>query len=86
MNTDNDSYRLFCNFDDHKMENVTPQEKKNLATKLREFQINGLESYGKYLATELERSQSDLKQHYRKYIENEIERNNKKMEEVRAKL
>ncbi|MGB0850809.1 MAG: hypothetical protein ACPGTP_06150 [Bacteroidia bacterium] len=68
------------------MENVTPQEKKNLATKLREFQLNGLESYGRYLATELDRSQTDLKKHYRKYIENEIERNNKKMEEVRGKL
>ena len=68
------------------MEEVSSTEKKNLAQKLREFQLGGLKSYGKYLDKELANAQTDIKRSYRKYIENEIIRNAKKMEEVQAKI
>ena len=61
------------------MEEVSPQEKSKLAQKFREFQLMGLESYGKYLDKELKNAQTDIKRRYREYIENEIERNKKKI-------
>ena len=65
------------------MEEVTEQEKKTVAQKLKDFQLQGLKSYGKYLAEQLEyASKSDIRKAYKKYIENQIEMNNEKVKKL----
>jgi hypothetical protein len=68
------------------MENITPEEKKNLSQKLREFQLAGLKSYGKYLDEQIRISQTEIRKSYLAYIEKEVARNNEKIKEVEGKV
>ncbi len=68
------------------MDNVTPEEKKGLSQKFREFQLSGLKSYGKYLEEQVRISQTNIRKSYLAYIEKEIIRNNEKIIEVESKV
>lgn len=69
------------------MTDIHKEEKKTLKNKLREYEIQGLVSYGKYLNDQFESSsKSNLKTAYKKYIEKQIVRNNEKIERLEAKL
>jgi hypothetical protein len=68
------------------MDSITPEEKKNLSQKFREFQLSGLKSYGKYLDEQLAISQTEIRKSYKAYIENEIVRNSEKIQEVERKV
>ncbi|MDG1477828.1 MAG: hypothetical protein P8Q14_11825 [Vicingaceae bacterium] len=66
------------------MEEVTEQEKKTIAQKFKDFQLQGLISYGKYLTDQLEyASKSDIRKAYKKYIEDQIVMNNEKIEKLK---
>ena len=65
------------------MEDITDDEKRTLSQKLKEFQKQGLVSYGKYLSDQLEyASKSDIRKAYKKYIEHQIEMNNEKINQL----
>lgn len=61
--------------------------KNVFAQKFNEFQLKGLESYGKYLKQQLKLSKTHENwDSYKKYIEKEILRNDKKIASVKDKM
>ena len=64
------------------------QRFKNVfAQKFNEFQLNGLQSYGKYLKQQQKLAKThDNWESYGKYIENEIKRNDKKIAALNEKM
>ena len=61
--------------------------KNQFTSKFLEFQLHGLEQYGKYLDQQLKLSKKHENwEVYKKYIEKQIEMNDKKVAGVKEKL
>lgn len=69
------------------MEDVSEEEKKNLAQKLLGFQKQGLIAYGNYLQDQLVfASKSSIRNQYKKYIEDQIAMNLGKIMNIDSRL
>jgi ubiquitin len=69
------------------MANNNNDLKNAFAQKFNEFQLNGLQSYGKYLKQQQKLAKThDNWESYGKYIENEIKRNDKKIAALNEKM
>jgi hypothetical protein len=69
------------------MANNNTDLKNVFAQKFNEFQLNGLQSYGKYLKQQQKLAKThDNWESYGKYIENEIKRNDKKIATLNEKM
>jgi len=69
------------------MANNNNDLKNVFAQKFNEFQLNGLQSYGKYLKQQQKLAKThDNWESYGKYIENEIKRNDKKIAALNEKM
>ncbi len=69
------------------MANNNNDLKNVFAQKFNEFQLNGLQSYGRYLKQQQKLAKThDNWESYGKYIENEIKRNDKKIATMKEKI
>jgi hypothetical protein len=69
------------------MANNNNDLKNVFAQKFNEFQLNGLQSYGRYLKQQQKLAKThDNWESYGKYIENEIKRNDKKIAAMKEKI
>ncbi len=61
--------------------------KSKVAAAYQQFQLKGLNSYGKYLEKEIKNSKGkDSKKMYFKYLEKELSKNNKRIDKISAKV
>jgi hypothetical protein len=69
------------------MANANHELKNVFAQKFNEFQLNGLQSYGRYLKQQQKLAKTHENwESYGKYIENEIKRNDKKIAALNEKM
>jgi hypothetical protein len=61
--------------------------KGKVAAAYQQFQLKGLNSYGKYLEKEIKNSKGkDSKKMYFKYLEKELSKNIKRIDKIKASL